>query len=325
MWITFKSCIFAFWNNKRIFSWLCVRVVNYIQILYLCILKQPLRSNCRAVASCELHSNLVSLHSETTTLRNLSHLPGCELHSNLVSLHSETTHRDIPLPLLRLWITFKSCIFAFWNNRIGGEWSVTEVVNYIQILYLCILKQRIGIWSLKDYSCELHSNLVSLHSETTKAELIPLARWLWITFKSCIFAFWNNLVVWLCRQQKVVNYIQILYLCILKQQLNYQNRHYHSCELHSNLVSLHSETTRKYPRNSRTTLWITFKSCIFAFWNNGMMLNSIRCKVVNYIQILYLCILKQLTTRNIRYISCCELHSNLVSLHSETTTWILHL
>ena len=41
-------------------------VVNYIQILYLCILKQQLKEKADAIAGCELHSNLVSLHSETT-------------------------------------------------------------------------------------------------------------------------------------------------------------------------------------------------------------------------------------------------------------------
>ena len=48
--------------------------------------------------SCELHSNLVSLHSETTTRVGGFGGSGCELHSNLVSLHSETTlHRDLCL------------------------------------------------------------------------------------------------------------------------------------------------------------------------------------------------------------------------------------
>mgnify|MGYP003436579208 FL=1 len=41
--------------------------------------------------SCELHSNLVSLHSETTEDISMYLTESCELHSNLVSLHSETT------------------------------------------------------------------------------------------------------------------------------------------------------------------------------------------------------------------------------------------
>ena len=68
-----------------------------------------------------------------------------------------------------------------------------KVVNYIQILYLCILKQQFGL-------C-----------------------------KPCLF---------------VVNYIQILYLCILKQHCPSTLSGITGCELHSNLVSLHSETTR---------------------------------------------------------------------------------
>ena len=217
--------------------------MNYIQILYLCILKQlvirPPRLNC-----------------------------GCELHSNLVSLHSETTHPwGYRLPC-RLWITFKSCIFAFWNNAWLKQYYLMSVVNYIQILYLCILKQP-TLESLKQLkSCELHSNLVSLHSETTAGELITLSRSLWITFKSCIFAFWNNWAFLQSSIALVVNYIQILYLCILKQLTLADVVLAKSCELHSNLVSLHSETTGNLSVKFFVELWITFKSCIFAFWNN---------------------------------------------------------
>ena len=69
-------------------------VVNYIQILYLCILKQHNLEELLLNGSCELHSNLVSLHSETTAKMIKYQDNGCELHSNLVSLHSETTHNE---------------------------------------------------------------------------------------------------------------------------------------------------------------------------------------------------------------------------------------
>ena len=271
LWITFKSCIFAFWNNTIDILLLWLYVVNYIQILYLCILKQPY---------------------------------------NFV-FRNDTM----------LWITFKSCIFAFWNNRFLHLRFASLVVNYIQILYLCILKQpegameaNIGLlwitfkscifafWNNLDMflwlgqtCCELHSNLVSLHSETTPDYDIRTDKWvvnyiqilylcilkqpvclytwakisLWITFKSCIFAFWNN-------------------------QFIYESPQTISCELHSNLVSLHSETTCSTQDIVAIRLWITFKSCIFAFWNNPYQLWS-------------------------SWKQGCELHSNLVSLHSETT------
>ena len=142
-------------------------VVNYIQILYLCILKQPISSAIGSSSCCELHSNLVSLHSETTQ----------------TGFYKRTN---------RLWITFKSCIFAFWNNVEEIIKDLMPVVNYIQILYLCILKQRTCCCQAYWFSCELHSNLVSLHSETTPMLILGIASMLWITFKSCIFAFWNN-------------------------------------------------------------------------------------------------------------------------------------
>ena len=241
--------------------------------MYLCILKQLRGFSIFNLPSCELHSNLVSLHSETTPALSTPGVACCELHSNLVSLHSETTPTNTTPMRYELWITFKSCIFAFWNNAELAIKLRDAVVNYIQILYLCILKQPYCKLSPCPAGCELHSNLVSLHSETTLREFYNRKSQLWITFKSCIFAFWNN-----------------------------------DCR-HSHL---------------RIMLWITFKSCIFAFWNNYADLLCIEKYVVNYIQILYLCILKQLYFFASHKSKGCELHSNLVSLHSETTfisTW----
>ena len=141
-------------------------------------------------------------------------------------------------------------------------------MNYIQILYLCILKQQGLSLAILSDGCELHSNLVSLHSETTLSASMP-------------------------SKSRVVNYIQILYLCILKQQEGGKTWIFFRCELHSNLVSLHSETTFSLTITSERSLWITFKSCIFAFWNNRSKKIRNNRGVVNYIQILYLCILKQ--------------------------------
>ena len=194
-------------------------------------------------------------------------------------------------------------------------------MNYIQILYLCILKQLITFCPSTIASCELHSNLVSLHSETTAFWCLRRRGELWITFKSCIFAFWNNKCKKRFRDKRVVNYIQILYLCILKQQICNFIKSTQSCELHSNLVSLHSETTQDMYTSSSSSLWITFKSCIFAFWNNILWQEIRMLEVVNYIQILYLCILKQRVSTKTFAVEGCELHSNLVSLHSETTQW----
>ena len=191
--------------------------MNYIQILYLCILKQLPRCTPRYCGGCELHSNLVSLHSETTLCLFLVAKDSCELHSNLVSLHSETTLSLFSSVGTKLWITFKSCIFAFWNNIPDDMFISADVVNYIQILYLCILKQQRTFVPYVDDGCELHSNLVSLHSETTERLSAMFDTSLWITFKSCIFAFWNNARQRWLNTKTVVNYIQILYLCILKQ------------------------------------------------------------------------------------------------------------
>ena len=192
LWITFKSCIFAFWNNVLYVRLYSTDVVNYIQILYLCILKQlALGSYCflRVVNYIQiLYLCILKQQQLGKSFRWLC----CELHSNLVSLHSETTIVLWEVMILSLWITFKSCIFAFWNNQLPEYYKRKIVVNYIQILYLCILKQPDGSELVVVKSCELHSNLVSLHSETTMLYAEVHQHMLWITFKSCIFAFWNN-------------------------------------------------------------------------------------------------------------------------------------
>ena len=192
MWITFKSCIFAFWNNNHNHNRNRNPVVNYIQILYLCILKQQVIkfTHVAKVVNYIQILYLCILKQRLVILRVRPHC--CELHSNLVSLHSETTLFGIHQDQQKLWITFKSCIFAFWNNLCLPGSTPGRVVNYIQILYLCILKQP-DKWQLA--------------------------------------------------QTAVVNYIQILYLCILKQQGIFSTGIKSCCELHSNLVSLHSETT----------------------------------------------------------------------------------
>ena len=271
LWITFKSCIFAFWNNKALSLTLSRLVVNYIQILYLCILKQLLWPHEPNSWCCELHSNLVSLHSETT--RRLSThaliMLWITFKSCIFAFWNNWIGKQSTLP--GLWITFKSCIFAFWNNIFCTRKRTTCVVNYIQILYLCILKQR--IWE-PPHASHVVNYIQILYLCILKQHACCLPT----TFV-------------------VVNYIQILYLCILKQHPKYQESRNNSCELHSNLVSLHSETTwlkTKHEKwscelhsnlvslHSETTegnyiiiwtwLWITFKSCIFAFWNNGNLL-----------------------------------------------------
>ena len=191
--------------------------MNYIQILYLCILKQP---------------EPIDFDLEIS----------CELHSNLVSLHSETTSRPFSICRGRLWITFKSCIFAFWNN-------MSAALLFHWLLWITFKSCIFAFWNN------------ALHK-------LMLCHWLWITFKSCIFAFWNNNVKINLNKGAVVNYIQILYLCILKQLAIGRTSNQRSCELHSNLVSLHSETTPQPEPEPQPELWITFKSCIFAFWNN---------------------------------------------------------
>ena len=268
MWITFKSCIFAFWNNDVLLAHPASAVVNYIQILYLCILKQLIYSRSWRVVVVNYIQILYLCILKQLKIKNPAKSRSCELHSNLVSLHSETTTTECYNVIDELWITFKSCIFAFWNNLHSAGSTLKPVVNYIQILYLCILKQLSRKKPSLQNCCELHSNLVSLHSETTQEKRKTTPPELWITFKSCIFAFWNNFKAILKGWGMVVNYIQILYLCILKQP-----------------------------------------------WDNLRYLAI----VVNYIQILYLCILKQQFDDFAVYAYGCELHSNLVSLHSETT------
>ena len=192
-----------------------------------------------------------------------------------------------------MWITFKSCIFAFWNNKALSLTLSRLVVNYIQILYLCILKQ-------------LYSEDAVTRAVVNYIQILYL----------CIL---KQLPVWFLCDTNVVNYIQILYLCILKQLFSWHFTARISCELHSNLVSLHSETTFRYLRKS-VLMVVNYIQILYLCILKQQVYNMLnRIAVVNYIQILYLCILKQQHNINFLCLDCCELHSNLVSLHSETT------
>ena len=61
-------------------------------------------------------------------------------------------------------------------------------------------------------------------------------------------------------------------------------------------------------------LWITFKICIFVISNNSVGAPHWCTSVVNYFQNLYLCDLKQLTSKGLPVCIRCELLSKFVSL-----------
>ena len=71
-----------------------------------------------------------------------------------------------------------------------------------------------------------------------------------------------------------------------------------------------------------SSLWITFKICIFLTSNNYLLRLQEVSEVVNYFQNLYFCDLKQRQRTPISYYGGCELLSKFVSLWLPTTVYI---
>ena len=117
LWITFKICIFVIFNNWQYRIGNNATVVNYFQNLYLCDFQQLSYCNNLSQECCELLSKFVSLWLSTTAQKSVQFLSSCELLSKFVSLWLQTTPAPLLIVEMRLWITFKICIFVIANNN----------------------------------------------------------------------------------------------------------------------------------------------------------------------------------------------------------------
>ena len=141
--------------------------MNWFQIMFLFLVRQPAIENLRSSLSCELISNYVLIFGSTTSC-----MTGNWLNS--------------------LWIDFKLCSYFWFDNFRSWCCNTFYVVNWFQIMFLFLVRQRKACICNCIYSCELISNYVLIFgSTTTSAEDTPKIQ-LWIDFKLCSYFWFDN-------------------------------------------------------------------------------------------------------------------------------------
>jgi len=241
LWIAFKICIFDFQKQQK-----CVRcagyfVVNCFQNLYLwlsetaegerdkkiyllwiafkiCIFdfqKQHNQRLCVCNGSCELLSKFVSLTFRNSHFRHTPHtLPVVNCFQNLYLWLSETANTLRKAAKNLLWIAFKICIFDFQKQRTNQSNLHRCCCELLSKFVSLTFRNSFGVVAIVVvWRCELLSKFVSLTFRNSVVANAPIAGWLWIAFKICIFDF-------------------------QKQQMKLQRLVQNSCELLSKFVSL---------------------------------------------------------------------------------------
>ena len=168
-----------------------------------------------------------------------------------------------------MWIDFKLCSYFWFDNDACHRQTSRNVVNWFQIMFLFLVRQQTDglkrIWS----SCELISNYVLIFGSTTLTMLIQKYIQLWIDFKLCSYFWFDN------RRRK-------------------WNGKIHGCELISNYVLIFGSTTEKKARPTDVTLWIDFKLCSYFWFDNWATKFCRKVLVVNWFQIMFLFLVRQL-------------------------------
>ena len=142
-------------------------VVNWFQIMFLFLVRQPLDE---------------PLHN----------LRGCELISNYVLIFGSTTIPCIGKFFCLLWIDFKLCSYFWFDNTSSNYTQQASVVNWFQIMFLFLVRQLITLPPLACFRCELISNYVLIFGSTTSFTSRIISLLLWIDFKLCSYFWFDN-------------------------------------------------------------------------------------------------------------------------------------
>ena len=117
----------------------------------------------------------------------------------------------------------------------------------------------------------------------------------------------------------VVNWFQIMFLFLVRQPKRLVNNDFDGCELISNYVLIFGSTTILMNGCKVLKLWIDFKLCSYFWFDNFYLLRNLHSRVVNWFQIMFLFLVRQLKQYVIDYACCCELISNYVLIFGSTT------
>ena len=142
LWIDFKLCSYFWFDNSITGLTSAPLVVNWFQIMFLFLVRQPTPSSTKTPFCCELISNYVLIFGSTTDWWT-------------TSTHSQ------------LWIDFKLCSYFWFDNLTGFTTTPRTVVNWFQIMFLFLVRQLAPVTAAMSISCELISNYVLIFGSTT--------------------------------------------------------------------------------------------------------------------------------------------------------------
>ena len=117
----------------------------------------------------------------------------------------------------------------------------------------------------------------------------------------------------------VVNWFQIMFLFLVRQLWVQFQLDRHRCELISNYVLIFGSTTNSFKSRCNSSLWIDFKLCSYFWFDNNINEDNTYPVVVNWFQIMFLFLVRQLFTLDLWSVDSCELISNYVLIFGSTT------
>ena len=239
--------------------------------------------------------------------------------SNYVLIFGSTT-ADIPCVIFPpLWIDFKLCSYFWFDNTLLCACCRFCVVNWFQIMFLFLVRQRHINECTIQAGCELISNYVLIFGSTTVILLIHLTLLLWIDFKLCSYFWFDNMVKATLWTLIVVNWFQIMFLFLVRQLCELPLQCCYRCELISNYVLIFGSTTHHNYIQHHLELWIDFKLCSYFWFDNSLQKQSAQAAVVNWFQIMFLFLVRQLFLTVYKPLQRCELISNYVLIFGSTT------
>ena len=167
-------------------------VVNWFQIMFLFLVRQPTKKPLHKLPRCELISNYVLIFGSTT--KGINNLSGVWLWIDF-KLCSYFWFDNLSInssALLLLWIDFKLCSYFWFDNLILVWNSYCLVVNWFQIMFLFLVRQLPLDCRLRHTCCELISNYVLIFGSTTLKRSVYVNGSLWIDFKLCSYFWFDN-------------------------------------------------------------------------------------------------------------------------------------
>ena len=186
-------------------------------------------------------------------------------------------------------------------------------------MFLFLVRQLNCQYLSQGICCELISNYVLIFGSTTGVLLLIIIILLWIDFKLCSYFWFDNCGRRGRKCHRVVNWFQIMFLFLVRQLIIKKGNHSLCCELISNYVLIFGSTTKNSFLAAIATLWIDFKLCSYFWFDNFSPLCPEQFIVVNWFQIMFLFLVRQLYVTAVNLLRSCELISNYVLIFGSTT------